>query len=255
VSATDVTDGNSEEIARDGSDEEAAWLDLVGRFEAAADSKDAPAPWPDRENLGPAGESAAWPGLGARADGDSADENRASAGPGLRGPRDDGSAGPGTRSPAVGPGTGWSGDDTRAGTGPGTGSPTTGSPKTGDGEGAPDAPDPEIARRLGLPGHRRLDLPAAPDPRSWVAPDDPEDGHYIPPPPPPLPTLTPAAKGAWVALFGGPAYLLVGTLAGWTVPGWALFLAIAAFVGGFIVLVLRLGDGQDRDSGSGGAVV
>ena len=28
--------------------------------------------------------------------------------------------------------------------------------------------------------------------------------HFIPPAPPPLPKLDPMAKGAWVALFGGP---------------------------------------------------
>jgi hypothetical protein len=68
--------------------------------------------------------------------------------------------------------------------------------------------------------------------------------------------MSPVTKGAWVALFGGPAYLLTATLASWTVAGWALFLAIAAFVGGFTVLALRLGDRPDDDSGpDNGAVV
>jgi hypothetical protein len=85
---------------------------------------------------------------------------------------------------------------------------------------------------------------------------DPREDHYIPPPPPPLPKLDPVAKGAWAALFGGPAYLLIATAVGWTVPAAAAFFAIAAFVGGFAVLVLRMGD-EPRD-GSGpddGAVV
>jgi hypothetical protein len=49
----------------------------------------------------------------------------------------------------------------------------------------------------------------------------------------------------------------VATLAGWSVAGWALFLAIAAFVGGFTVLALRLGDrsGDDSDPDDDGAVV
>ena len=69
--------------------------------------------------------------------------------------------------------------------------------------------------------------------------------------------LAPGAKAAWTGLFGGPGYLLVATLAGWSVPGWALFLAIAAFVGGFTVLVLRQSDRPpDEDSGpDDGAVV
>jgi hypothetical protein len=67
-----------------------------------------------------------------------------------------------------------------------------------------------------------------------------------------LPALAPGAKAAWTGLFGGPGYLLVATLAGWSVPGWALFLAIAAFVGGFTALVLRQSDEPDEDSGPDG---
>jgi hypothetical protein len=40
------------------------------------------------------------------------------------------------------------------------------------------------------------------------------------------------------------------------VAGWAALLAIAAFVAGFVVLVLRLGDGPSRGSGpDNGAVL
>jgi hypothetical protein len=102
-------------------------------------------------------------------------------------------------------------------------------------------------------------LPPSAGPRSWTVPDD-EDEHFVPPKPPPL-QLSPAAKGAWAGLFGGPAYLLVATLMSWTVPGWALFGAIAAFIAGFMVLVLHLGgsSGDDPDADSddpdNGAVV
>ena len=68
--------------------------------------------------------------------------------------------------------------------------------------------------------------------------------------------LSPTAKGAWVALFGGPGYLLIATVAGWAVPGWGAFLAIAAFIVGFAVLVIQMGDRPPRDSGpDDGAVV
>jgi hypothetical protein len=57
-------------------------------------------------------------------------------------------------------------------------------------------------------------------------------------------------------VFGGPGYLLLATLVGWTVPGWAALLAVAAFIGGFAVVVLRLGDGPSRGSGpDNGAVL
>ena len=101
---------------------------------------------------------------------------------------------------------------------------------------------------------RAADPPHVPD--TPPATDRPQEDHYIPPPPPPLPKLDPLAKGAWAGLFGGPAFLLIATAVGWTVPAVAAFCAIAAFVGGFAVLVLRMGGGPPRDSGpDDGAVV
>ena len=88
-------------------------------------------------------------------------------------------------------------------------------------------------------------------------PADPDDEHFVPPPPPPLPKLEPLTKAAWVGLFGGPAYLLVATAAGWSIPGIAVFCAIAAFVGGVALLVIRLNDSDPRSPGddNDGAVV
>jgi len=93
-------------------------------------------------------------------------------------------------------------------------------------------------------------------PRDSIAPDDPADEHYVPPVPPPLPRLDPATKLAWIALFGGPLYLLISTAVGSAISGLAAFLAVAAFVGGFVVLVLRMDNGRPPDSGpDDGAVV
>jgi hypothetical protein len=84
-----------------------------------------------------------------------------------------------------------------------------------------------------------------------------DDEHFIPPAPPPLPSLDPIAKGAWAALFGGPGYLVVATAAGWSVSGIAAFCAVAAFVAGFAILVLRMNDPGPGgpDDGDDGAVV
>ena len=78
-----------------------------------------------------------------------------------------------------------------------------------------------------------------------------EDGEerFEPPVPPPLPKLDLPTKLAWVALFGGPAYLLIAAMANWQMEGWALFTAVAAFIGGFVALVVRMGDGPPNDSG------
>jgi hypothetical protein len=78
-----------------------------------------------------------------------------------------------------------------------------------------------------------------------------EDGeHYIPPPPPPLPKADPMTRFAWIALLGGPVYLVLSVFLGWTVPSWAAFAAVAAFIGGFVALVLRLGDDPPDDDGA-----
>jgi hypothetical protein len=102
------------------------------------------------------------------------------------------------------------------------------------------------------PPQARIVRPAVPVP----LPPAGDDEHYVPPAPPPLPRLDPVSKGAWVALFGGPGYLLLAVLLGWVVPSWAAFCAVGAFVGGFATLVVRMGDRPPGDSGhDDGAVV
>ena len=112
----------------------------------------------------------------------------------------------------------------------------------------PAEPGPPWPPASALPGR---------GPRDGAAPDDPAEEHYVPPPPPPLPKLDSITKGAWVALFGGPLYLLIATAVGGGVSGLAVFLSVAAFVGGFAVLVLRMDNGGGPgDSGpDDGAVV
>jgi hypothetical protein len=93
-------------------------------------------------------------------------------------------------------------------------------------------------------------------PRDAPLPEDRAEEHFVPPVPPPLPRLQPATKLAWIALLGGPLYLLISTAIGATISGLAAFLAVAAFVGGFVVIVLRMDNGRPPDSGpDDGAVV
>ena len=146
-------------------------------------------------------------------------------------------------------------DQGRAGHAPVQHGPTAYGPD-GDGDRArvirPAAPPP-VSARAPWPAADASDVGDAG--RSDEPGDDTEE-HFIPPPPPPLPNLDPVAKGAWTALFGGPGYLLVATLVGWTVPGWAALLAVMAFVGGFAVIVMRLGDGPSSGAGpDNGAVL
>jgi hypothetical protein len=117
--------------------------------------------------------------------------------------------------------------------------------------GADGAHDPEVIQ---VP--RRIRGPVVRGVPADATPAEDEE-HFIPPAPPPLPKLDPMAKGAWVALFGGPGYLMVATAAGWSVSGLAAFCAVAAFVAGFAILVLRMHDPGPGgpDDGDNGAVV
>ena len=122
-------------------------------------------------------------------------------------------------------------------------------PETGEAPAAPGtSPVPGV---IPAPPPLRIIRPASAAP---VPADD--DEHFVPPVPPPLPRLDPITKGAWVALFGGPAYLLIAVMVDWQVPGWAAFCAVAAFIGGFATLVVHMGERPPRDSGpDDGAVV
>ncbi|MFE3205480.1 hypothetical protein ACWGR4_43425 [Embleya sp. NPDC055664] len=114
-------------------------------------------------------------------------------------------------------------------------------------------------------GSFKVGLPAAPGPRDYsLAPpgppvinelDEDPDEHFVPPPPPPLPKTDAATKIAWIALVGGPLYLLVSVLLGRAVGPWTSFAAFAAFTGGFVALVARMRRDRDEDDPDDGAVV
>jgi hypothetical protein len=190
---------------------------LVARFDVPAPA-DADPPWPDREDLaGPVHVTPAVP-------------------PGV--PPTAPEAAP--REPPTNP-TGL------------PGLPVHGGPPTMPDQPPPGQPPPgQPVTGRAWPG-----LGGGSGPRDVPPVVDPASEHYLPPVPPPLPRLDPATKLAWLALFGGPLYLLVATATSTPISGLTAFLAVAAFVGGFIVLVLRMDNGRPPDSGSDddGAVV
>jgi len=213
------TDGN----ATGGDGDEAVWLDLIARFDAPAPGGEAP-PWPDREDLaGPVHVTPAVPPSVPEALPYEPPTNPTGL-PGL---------------PVLGGGSPLPDSTVPGNMGPGNMGPDS----TGPDEIMPDRPWPGLGAGTG--------------PRDVLSAGDLADEHYVPPVPPPLPRLDPVTKGAWLALFGGPLYLLISTAAGTTISGLAAFLAVAAFVGGFVILVLRMDNGRPPDSGSDddGAVV
>src|SRR5262249_39753445 len=82
---------------------------------------------------------------------------------------------------------------------------------------------------------------------------EPEPG-YVPPPPPPLPRASLGTRVACAAVLGGPALLFIAVLLGWHLADWVMLAAAVSFLGGFVALVARLGEGPD-DPDDDGAVV
>jgi hypothetical protein len=237
------------------SDEDATWRDLVARFETPTTTA-GPVPWPDRENVPRPRPQAAY---GADAADVSPGTRGTSGSPAAPAPGEDGGPGgynTGTQEPQ---------EDadarTRGVEGGIRGFDDEGVRGAFDTDTMPGATAPDVIqgareRRPAAHGTRARRIRARRAPQEPAPEDDGE--HFVPPPPLPLPKLDPVTKGAWAALFGGPGYLVVATAAGWSVPGIAAFCAVAAFVTGFAILVLRMnepGPGGPDDDGDDGAVV
>lgn len=133
---------------------------------------------------------------------------------------------------------------------------TSGEQPWPDSENLPAGPARNLARRPAEePPPRDAAADEPPEEGSDLAQDgEDEDEHYIPPPPPPLPKTDTSTKIAWLALFGGPAYLLLAVMFGWDLQGWVLFAAVASFIGGFVALVVRMGDHGDSGWDDGAVV-
>ena len=242
-------------------DEDAAWRDLVARFDAPLTAQQ-PVPWPAREDTSPPPTRETDGAGGAEGAHGSDGKHRGAEIGGLDSEpgRHAADAEPGRHAADGQPGPHVADED------PGLAAP--------NGTRESDGLRAEPGGMGGVSGrHGRLGADGAHDPeviqvprriRGPVARGVPADGtpadddeHYIPPAPPPLPKLDPVAKGAWVALFGGPGYLMVAIAVGWSVSGLAAFCAVAAFVAGFAILVLRMHepDPGGPDDGDDGAVV
>jgi hypothetical protein len=226
--------------------EEAAWRDLIANYAAEPEADGGEMPWPERENLPGARRAGILPDAGPDTDPSLSLDLSDDTDPALDlGPDPGGSPDPGPAAgpvPRPAPGSygvpGANGPPVSPANGPAAGGPAAhGSPPIRRNE-DPAPPGP------GRGGRPRIVRPASP-----VPPVPAEDEDFVPPVPPPLPSLDQVAKGAWAALFGGPGYLLLATMVGWAIPGWAAFLAVAAFVGGFATLVIRMGEKPPRDSG------
>jgi len=174
------------------SGDEAAWRDLIARFQVPADQAETERPWPTSEDL-----------------------------------PDSPRPGGGLTDPAVGEST----------------DPYI----TGD--------RPDLRRDPYLSPDRRRVIPHTADPRNYSPPEE-KDERYVPVPLPPPARPDPITKAAWLAVIGGPAYLLIVSLfLNMSVSPTAAVIAVAAFVGGFVTLVVKLGGRPRRDDDDDGAVL
>jgi hypothetical protein len=171
----------SGDIGGEVSGEEAAWRDLIARFDMPGEKSAVSVPWPAVEDL-----------------------------------------------PDTGPITAEQPEVTEA-----------------PGRGGTDGPGPADRTRVIRP---------AGDPRAY-SPAEEVDERYVPEPLPPPAKLDGLSKAAWTALICGPGYLLFGTMLGWTISGTEAVAAIAAFIAGFVILVVKMSDRPPRDDNDDGAVL
>jgi hypothetical protein len=281
------------------SGDEAAWRDLIARFDAPADLTSAGLPWPASEDLSEsAGDAAGYdtdtaePGAGAAEHGGGPAEHRSGetqhvarpvdgggpaehrsgetehrsgeteqlTSPAERGQETTGHRSRGTEQVAS-PGEHGSGSAEHR-----SGADQVASPAEA---GAADPAGPQAGANLvgfsGLPAtpvarfsrppdHTRV-IRDSGDPRSYT-PAEESDEPFVPAPLPPPARLDSVTKAALVGVVGGPGYLLIASMfLHWTISAGAALVAVAAFVAGFVTLVVKLGDRSGRDDGDDGAVL
>jgi hypothetical protein len=288
------------------SGDEAAWRDLIARFDDPADGTSTGAPWPASENLPEPADSQPQDDHGpAEHGGGPADVGPWRAERGARARPTDSGAGPADRIPGTaeqGAGAGptdrgVSPADRGAGVWPadnGAGATTAdrgvadagvqdslGKAATPDSLGKAGTPDslgkagtPDSLGKAGTPDSLgRPGQPASPmigfiipsdrtrvirpagDPRSYTPPEE-EDEPYVPVPLPPPAKLDSVTKAALAGVIGGPGYLLVVSIfLHWTISAEAALIAVAAFVAGFVTLIMKLGDRSSHDDDDDGAVL
>ncbi|GAA5151389.1 hypothetical protein GCM10023340_30140 [Nocardioides marinquilinus] len=132
--------------------------------------------------------------------------------------------------------------------------PETATPSEPSEPSQPSEPAQPVVRR---DPERAPDGPPDASRRSWddeFVDSDWTTDRFVPPPPPPLPTPPHDRMAAWAGVFGSPAVLLGCLVLGIGIPALLAYLLVAAFVGGFVYLVVKM-DRQPRDPGDDGAVL
>jgi hypothetical protein len=103
-----------------------------------------------------------------------------------------------------------------------------------------DDEPPLAAEVLDTTTHHEDDVPPADERVAELDGPDVDDDAFVPPAPPPLPHPPPDRLAAWSGLFGAPVVLLICLVVGIHLPTWVGYLLVAAFLGGFGYLVVKM---------------
>jgi hypothetical protein len=223
---------------------DAAFADIVARLQAGdVDTSESGRPGPGGATAGE--DPAARPGRRARhaRDTDAEGDRGGSQDPAGPASTAETSAG-GTSTGDARPGARGR-DAAAAGTAPSGATPADGSAGPAEPGSADPAADPaaaEARRRARI--EREIDS----------AVDGPDGGHFVPPEPAPLPRPDAITLLAWIAVIGGPLFLVAGVIVG-GLPTWVAGAVVAAVVVGFVLLVARLPRRDETDPDDDGAVV
>jgi hypothetical protein len=78
--------------------------------------------------------------------------------------------------------------------------------------------------------------------------EDPDEvDRFVPPQPPPLPRLAAADQLGWLGLIGGPTVLIAAAVFRLALPPWLTLVAALGFIAGFVSLVVRMDNGENRE--------
>ncbi len=233
------------------SGDEAAWRDLIARFDVPADRTGASVPWPVSEDLPESPVSPADPAASSTEGGASP------ADPSPR-PADSSARLAEAAAPSTEQGAGPAGlADPSSEQAPGPAEPRGGpdASRQADQHGGPATQPASPATRFASPADRTRVIRPAGDPRAYT-PAEEQDEPYVPAPLPPPARMDSVTKAALAGVVGGPGYLLIASLfLHWTISPAAAFVAVAAFIAGFVTLVVKLGDRSGRDDDDNGAVL
>ena len=233
------------------SGDEAAWRDLIARFDVPTDRTTAVVPWPDIEDLPGRPSPAGMPG-GTAGPRESSTPAAASRGDAQRAATDPSVPMTDLSGPTLAS-SGSSADTSGRSADPSRGT-SDAAAKGADSTSPPDQISGP-ATSFAIPADRTRVIRPAGLPRSYTPPEEDEE-RYVPEPLPPPAKLDSTSKAALAGVIGGPGYLLVASIfLHWTVSAEAALIAVAGFVAGFVTLIIKLGARSGKDDDDDGAVL